>query len=101
MPRRESIILVALLAWSSAFVWAADLQQETALLEADTLTSDSVIGILLKIDGEYFIIEGHDGEQLRVHVDETTDWEQVDVGDSVRAFLTRNGHVTTVQRIAE
>ena len=80
---------------------AADLQQETALLEADTLTSDSVIGILLKIDGEYFIIEGHDGEQLRVHVDETTDWEQVDVGDSVRAFLTRNGHVTTLQRIAE
>ncbi len=62
-------------------------------------TGESVKGTLLKIEGQYFVIRGHDGEQVRVHVDESSKLDRVVEGDMVKAFITKKGHVTTLQRL--
>ena len=62
-------------------------------------TGESVKGTLLKIEGQYFVIRGHDGEQVRVHVDETSKLDRVMEDDMVRAFITKKGHVMTLQRL--
>ena len=66
--------------------------------KGEQLTGDSVKGRLLKIEGDYYVIEGEDGEQVRLHVDKSTNLEPVVVGDKVKAYITRKGHVTTLER---
>ena len=61
-------------------------------------TGESVKGTLLKMERHYLVITGHDGEQVRVHVDESSKLDRVVEGDLVRAFITKKGHVTTLQR---
>ena len=51
-----------------------------------------------KIDGEYYVIQDNDGENHRVHVDKGTKLDKVVAGDKVKAFVTKEGHVTTLQR---
>ncbi len=50
------------------------------------------------MDGEYYVIENTDGEKVRVHVDKSTKLDKVVVGDKVKAYVTDQGHVTTLQR---
>ena len=64
----------------------------------ERLTKDAVTGTLLKQDGEYYTIKDNDGVQHRVHVDKSTKLDKVVEGDLVKAYVTDQGHVTTLQR---
>ena len=64
----------------------------------ERLTKDAVTGTLLKLDGEYYTIKDDDGKQHRVHVDKSTKLDKVVEGDLVKAYVTDQGHVTTLQR---
>jgi hypothetical protein len=77
---------------------AAHLQEETALLKAETLPEELVQGVLVKVENDYLFIEGQTGEQFMVHVDESTAWGPVRTGDRVKAYVTDAGHVTILER---
>lgn len=64
----------------------------------ERLTKDAVTGTLVKMDGEYYTITDNDGKQHRVHVDKSTKLDKVVEGDLVKAYVTDQGHVTTLQR---
>ncbi|MGZ9275052.1 MAG: hypothetical protein ACXW34_09945 [Nitrospira sp.] len=64
----------------------------------ERLTKDAVTGTLLKLDGEYYTIKDDDGKQHRVHVDKSTKLDKVVEGDLVKAYVTDQGHATTLQR---
>jgi hypothetical protein len=64
----------------------------------ERLTKDAVIGTLLSHDSEYYVIKDNDGVQHRVHVDKSTKLDKVVEGDLVKAYVTDQGHVTTLQR---
>jgi hypothetical protein len=44
------------------------------------------------------VIKDDDGKQHRVHVDKSTKLDKVVTGDLVKAYVTDQGHVTTLQR---
>lgn len=64
----------------------------------ERLTKDAIKGTLLKIDGEHYTIREKDGTQVRIHVDRSTKMDKVVVGDQVKAYVTDEGHTTTLQR---
>ena len=55
----------------------------------ERLTKDAVKGTLMKMDGEYYVIKNDD---------KSTKLDKVVVGDKVKAYVTEQGHVTTLQR---
>ena len=63
----------------------------------ERLTKDAVKGTLMKMDGEYYVIKDNDGKQVRVHVDKSTKLDKVIEGDMVKAYVTDQGHTTTLQ----
>lgn len=65
----------------------------------ERFTKDAVTGTLLKIDGEHYVIQEKAGENHRVHVDKSTKLDKVKEGDLVKAFVTDQGHVITLQRL--
>ena len=52
----------------------------------------------MKMDGEYYSIKDTDGKETRIHVDKSTKLDKVVVGDKVKAYITDQGHTTTLQR---
>ncbi|HMU56204.1 MAG TPA: hypothetical protein PKA61_14440 [Nitrospira sp.] len=64
----------------------------------ERITKDTIKGTLLKMDGEYFTIRENDGTVIRIHVDRSTKMDKVAVGDQVKAYITDEGHTTTLQR---
>ena len=65
---------------------------------SERLTKDSVKGQLVRTDGDYLCIREDGGKEVRVHVDDRTKMDKVMPGDQVKAYITENGHATTVQR---
>ena len=84
----------------SAPLWAADpmKDKEATPTMKERLTKDAVTGTLLKQDGEYYVIKDNDGKKHRLHVDKSTKLDKVVEGDMVKAYITDQGHVTTLQR---
>ena len=64
----------------------------------ERITKDAVTGTLMSQDGEYYVIKDSDGKQHRLHVDKSTKLDKVVEGDMVKAYITDQGHVTTLQR---
>ena len=64
----------------------------------EPITKDAVTGTLMSQDGEYYVIKDSDGKQHRLHVDKSTKLDKVVEGDMVKAYITDQGHVTTLQR---
>jgi hypothetical protein len=64
----------------------------------ERITKDSVKGTLMKTEGEYYWIKDEDGKEIKVHVDKSTKMDKVVVGDMVKAYVTDQGHTTTLQR---
>jgi hypothetical protein len=64
----------------------------------ERITKDAVTGTLMSQDGEYYVIKDSDGKQHRLHVDKSTKLDKVVEGDMVKAYVTDQGHVTTLQR---
>ncbi len=96
----KTLTMIAVLSFSAGTVLAADPMKEKEAKPSmgERLTKDAVKGTLMKIDGEYYVIQNTDGEQVRVHVDKSTKLDKVVEGDKVKAYVTDKGHVTTLQR---
>ena len=94
------VMMIAALSFSAGTILAADPMKEKEAKPSmgERLTKDAVKGTLLKIDGEYYVIKDNDGKQVRVHVDKSTKLDKVVEGDKVKAYVTDEGHVTTLQR---
>lgn len=95
-------LLAALMATSlfGAPLLAADpmKDKEATPTIKERITKDAVTGTLLSQDGEYYVIKDNDGKQYRLHVDKSTKLDKVVEGDLVKAYVTDQGHVTTLQR---
>jgi hypothetical protein len=96
----KMVMIIAVLGFSASTVLAGDPMKEKEAKPSmgERLTKDAVKGTLLKIDGEYYVIKDNDGKQVRVHVDKSTKLDKVVEGDKVKAYVTDEGHVTTLQR---
>jgi hypothetical protein len=52
----------------------------------------------MNIVGEYYYIKDDDGKEQKIHVDKSTKMDKLVVGDMVKAYVTDQGHTTTLQR---
>ena len=93
------IVMAALGLWAGSAL-AADppggLKEKEA--QSERLTKEGLMGTLATIDGEYYVVEDSDGLMHRLHVDKSTKLDKVAVGDKVKVLVTKEGHVTTLQR---
>jgi hypothetical protein len=64
----------------------------------ERFTKDTIKGTLMRMEGEYIWIKDTDGKESRLHVDKSTKLDKVVVGDTVKAYITEQGHTTTLQR---
>jgi hypothetical protein len=95
-----SVVAVAILGFSAGGVGAADLMadQKATPTVGEQVTNDTVKGTLMHRDGEYYWVKDPDGKEVRLHVDGSTKLDKVIPGDRVKAYITENGHTTTLQR---
>ena len=66
---------------------------------SERLSKETVKGQLVRTDGDYIWIREEGGKEVRVHVDDRTKMDKVVPGDQVKAYITENGHATTLQRL--
>ncbi|HEU4686058.1 MAG TPA: hypothetical protein VFS39_16245 [Nitrospira sp.] len=64
----------------------------------ERITKDTIKGTLMKMEGEYYWIKDNDGKENKIHVDKSTKMDKVVIGDHVKAYVTDQGHTTTLQR---
>jgi hypothetical protein len=64
----------------------------------ERFTKDTIKGTLMRMEGEYIWIKDTDGKESRLHVDKSTKLDKVVIGDTVKAYITEQGHTTTLQR---
>ena len=64
----------------------------------ERLTKDTIQGTLMNVEGSYYFIKDSDGKQHKIHVDKSTKLDKVLPGDMVKAYVTDQGHTTTLQR---
>lgn len=95
-----SILAMAILGVGAGTLEAADPMsgKEAKPTIGERLTKDTVKGTLMRMDGEYFFVKDNDGKEIKLHVDNSTKLDKVVVGDKVKAYMTDQGHATTLQR---
>ena len=95
-----SILAVAILGIGVGISEAADPMagKEASPTIGERLTKDTVKGTLMRVDGEYYWVKDTDGKEVRLHVDASTKLDKVVKGDKVKAYITDQGHTTTLQR---
>ena len=95
-----AILAVAILGVGVGLSEAADPMagKEATPTIGERLTKDTVKGTLMRVDGEYYWVKDTDGKEVRLHVDASTKLDKVVKGDKVKAYITDQGHTTTLQR---
>lgn len=95
-----SMVIAGVLGWGIAVTYAADsmTEKEASPTIKERFTKDTVKGTLMNVEGEYYFIKDNDGKERKVHVDKSTKLDKVLPGDLVKAYVTDQGHVTTLQR---
>lgn len=68
-------------------------------VETEAVAWLTVDGKLMKIDGEFYVIEDSNGKELRLHVSRETKQlgGEKKPGDKIRAEITRSGHALSIQ----
>ena len=94
------MLMVGLLGSGIGVAYAANptADKEATPTIKERLTKDTIRGTLMKIEGEYYVIKDDDGKQHKIHVDKSTKLDKVVTGDMVKAYVTEQGHTTTLQR---
>jgi hypothetical protein len=94
------MLMVGLLGTGMSMTYAADpmAEKEASPTIKERLTKDTIKGTLMSIQGEYYVIRDTDGVQHKIHVDKSTKLDKVVAGDKVKAYVTDQGHTTTLQR---
>ncbi len=95
-----SIFVVGLLSSGLGVTYAEDslAEKEATPTIKERLTKDTIKGTLMNIKGEYYSIKDNDGKEHMIHVDKSTKLDPVRPGDMVKAYVTDQGHTTTLQR---
>lgn len=95
-----SMLVVGLLSGGTGMSYAADslAEKEASPTLKERLTKDAIKGTLMNIEGEYYSIKDNDGKEHKIHVDKSTKLDVVKPGDVVKAYVTDQGHTTTLQR---
>jgi len=95
-----SILTMLILGFGAGIVGAADpmSDKEAKPTLGERFTKDTIKGTLMKMEGEYYSIKDIDGKESKIHVDKSTRLDKVVVGDKVKAYITAQGHTTTLQR---
>ena len=84
-------------------VQAGKMSEQMTETDLNTLPSSQAFqtldGKLLKIDGEYYVIQDFTGKEKRLHVSKETVMlgGPKKPGDSVRAEITKSGHAISIQ----
>jgi hypothetical protein len=64
------------------------------------LSTQTVNGDLLKIDGEFYVLKDMAGKEIRLHVDKTTALDgAIKVGDKVEAQATDKNHAASIKHV--
>ena len=100
MTRTLSVLAVVMLGFGAGIAGAADpmSDKEATPTLGERLTKDTVKGTLMRMDGEYYWVKDTDGKEVKLHVDASTKLDKVVKGDRVKAYVTDQGHTTTLQR---
>ena len=95
-----SMLVVGLFGFGIVVASAADpmAEKEATPTIKERLTKDTIKGTLMSIEGEYYSIKDNDGKLHKIHVDKSTKVDKVVAGDMVKAYVTDEGHTTTLQR---
>ncbi|QPD03708.1 MAG: hypothetical protein Nkreftii_001482 [Candidatus Nitrospira kreftii] len=95
-----SMLLMGLLGSGMDVTYAANpmADKEASPTIKERLTKDTIEGTLMNIEGEYYAIKDNDGKVHKIHVDKSTKLDKVVPGDMVKAYVTDQGHTTTLQR---
>jgi hypothetical protein len=94
-----SLFTVVLLGFGAGIVGATDItDKEAKPTLGERFTKDTVKGTVMKMAGEYVWVKDTDGKEIKLHVDKSTKLDKVVVGDKVKAYVTDQGHTTTLQR---
>jgi hypothetical protein len=62
----------------------------------------AVEGKILRIDGDVYVIRDSSGKEVRLHVDDKTDrldHAVLQIGDPVRAYVSTDGHATSIKHL--
>jgi len=94
-----SILTVVILGGGAGLAEAANpmSDKEAKPTLGERFTKNTIKGTLMKMEGEYMWIKDTDGKESRIHVDKSTKLDKVVVGDTVKAYITDQGHTTTLQ----
>ena len=97
----SSLLVVLVMSFGINLVQGADptSDKEAKPSLKERITKESVKGTLMKAEGAYYWIKDNDGNETKIHVDKSTKMDKVIVGDKVKAFVTDQGHATTLQRL--
>ena len=97
--RLISMLVAGLVSFGIGVTYAADamMEKEASPTIKERLTKDTIKGTLMTIQGEYYFIKDNDGKEHKIHVDKSTKLDQVVPGDMVKAYVTDQGHTTTLQ----
>ncbi len=95
-----SMLMVGLLSSGVSVTYGEDslAEKDATPTLKERLTKDTIKGTLMNIKGEYYSIKDNDGKEHMVHVDKSTKLDTVRPGDMVKAYVTDQGHTTTLQR---
>jgi len=95
-----SLLMLGLLSSGLGITSAAEslAEKEATPTIKERLTKDTIKGTLMTIKGEYYSIKDADGREHMIHVDKSTKLDVVRPGDMVKAYVTDQGHTTTLQR---
>ena len=95
-----SVLAVVMLGFGGGIAGAADpmSDKEAKPTLGERITKDTVKGTLMRVDGEYYWVKDTDGKEVKLHVDASTKLDKVVKGDRVKAYITDQGHTTTLQR---
>ena len=93
-------LAVAILGLGAGIGEAADpmSEKEAKPTIGERFTKDTIKGTLMRTDGEYYWVKDTNGKEVRLHADASTKLDKVMQGDRVKAYVTDEGHTTTLQR---
>ncbi len=95
-----SMLMLVMFGLGAGMAGAADpmSEKEAAPSLKERFTNDTVEGTLMRTDGEYYWVKDTSGKEVRLHADSSTKLDKVVQGDKVKAYITDQGHITTLQR---
>ena len=97
LSRLVAVLLVA----GSGVTYAADpiSEKQASPTLKERLTTDIIQGTLRKTEGAFYYIKDNAGKEQWIHVDKSTKVDNVMPGDKVKAYVTDQGHTTTLERV--